>query len=146
MVMKAAQGVSQRPVGPRRATATAAIGIGWVIGYLLIIRGQGTEQASAVVVFYATFICSMAALAFGAAVIHGRNPRLAQAFLYAASGGFFPAGVLGLASVGLPLIVAALLSLTAVGSHLLPRRIVAAAAGLSAGAFLIGVAATIRVS
>jgi hypothetical protein len=88
----------------------------------------------------------MAALALGAAVIRNRNDRWAQAMLYAAAGGFLPAGVLGLASIGLPLILAGLLALAAAGPRLIPLPLGVAAAVLSASAFFVGVALTIRVS
>lgn len=136
----------RRPGSPTRALVTTGIGAAWIVGYLLIIQNQGTEMGSPGVVFYATFVGVMAALSLGAAVIRDRNVRSAQTFLYAAAGGYFPAGILGLASVGLPLIVAALLALTAAGPRLIPVRRGVAAGALSACAFLVGVAATIRVS
>jgi hypothetical protein len=133
-------------VSPMRSLATAGIGAAWVVGYLLIIQSQGTEMGTPGVVFYATFVSVMAALSLGAAVLCERDPRWAQTLLYAAVGGYLPAGVLGLASVGLPLIVAGLLALSAAGPRLVPVRLGLAAGALSAGLFLAGVAVTIRVS
>ena len=135
-----------RSVRARMALATTGVGAAWVAGYLSIIRSQGTEMGSPGVVFSATFVGVMAALSLGAAVIRDRHDRWAQAFLYAAAGGYLPAGVLGLASVGLPLIVAGLLALAAAGPRLIPARSGVAAGALSACVFLVGVALTIRVS
>jgi hypothetical protein len=125
---------------------TAGICAGWAAGYLLNIGSQGTELRSPGVMFYATFVGVMAALAVGAAVLHGRSPQWAQTLLYAAAGGLHAAGFLGLASIGLPLIVATLLSLTAAGSRVIPARRGLAAGLLSAGVFVVGFAATVRVS
>ena len=136
----------RRSVGARMALATTGVGAATVAGYLFLIESQGTEIGSPGVVFYASFVGVMAALSLGAAVIRDRNDRWAQAFLYAATGGYFPAGILGLASVGLPLIVAGLLALAAAGPRLIPARSGVAAGALSACVFLVGVALTIRVS
>ncbi len=128
------------------AFATAWLGAAWVAGYLFLIARQGTEMDTPMTVFLATFVAVMAALAFGAAIIKDRNERGAQGMLYAATGGFLPAGVLGLASIGLPLILVGLLALVSAGSRQIPLRFVVAAHALSAIPFVIGVALTIRVS
>ena len=133
-------------VNPRIALATAALAGLWIVEYLVTIQSQRTELGSPDVVFPATFAGVMAALSAGAAVIRDRDIRLAQALLYAAAGGLLPAGVLGLASIGLPLIVAGLLALVAAGSRLIPLPLGVTAAVLSTSAFFVGVALTIRVS
>ena len=126
---------------------TAWLGAAWVAGYLLIIYQQGaTELDTPMAVFLATFVGVMAALAFGAAVMQHRNDQWAQAMLYAAAGGFVPAGILGLASVGLPLFLVGLLALISAGPRRIPQRFGVAAGALSAIAFVIGVALTIRIS
>jgi hypothetical protein len=66
--------------------------------------------------------------------------------LYAAGAGCLPAGVVGLASIGLPLILAGLLAFAAAGPRVIPRRFAVAAGVLSAGVFVLGVALNIRIS
>jgi hypothetical protein len=129
------------------AMATAWLGAAWVAGYLFIIYQQGaTELDTPMTVFLATFVGVMAALAFGAAVMQRRNDQWAQVMLYAAAGGFVPAGILGLASVGLPLILVGLLALISAGPRRIPQSFGVAAGVLSAIAFVIGVALSIRIS
>ncbi len=128
------------------AIATAGVGAAWVAGYLFVIYREGTELDTPMTVFLATFVGVMAALVLGAAGIRDRNERWAQGMLYAAAGGFLPAGVLGLASVGLPLILGGLLALVSVGPRRIPLRFGVAAGALSAIVFVIGIALTIRVS
>ncbi len=128
------------------ALLTAGLGAAWVGAYLFIIGRQGTELDAPGTVFIAAFVSVMAALALGAAAVRGRNAQRAQTMLYAAAGGFLPAGILGLASVGLLLILVGFLALVAAGPRIVPSRLGVAAGGLSAFAFAIGVALTIRVS
>jgi hypothetical protein len=128
------------------AIATAVLGAAWVAGYLFIIYRQGTELDTPMTVFLATFVGVMTALALGAALIGDRNEGWAQAMLYAAAGGFLPAGVLGLASIGLPLILVGLLALVSAGARSIPLRFGVAAGAMSAITFVIGVALTVRVS
>lgn len=97
-------------------------------------------------VFLATFVGIMAALALGAAVIRYRNDQWAQAMLYASAGGFVLAGVLGLASIGLPLILVGLLAIISAGPRRITYRVGVAAVAASEIAFAVGVALTIRVS
>jgi hypothetical protein len=130
----------------RVATAAGGLGAVWVAGYLLILLRQGTELDTPMTVFIATFVGVMAALAVGAAATHRRDEQRAQAMLYAAGAGFLPAGVVGLLSIGLPLILAGLLAFAAAGPRIIPRRIAVAAGALSAGVFVVGVALNIRVS
>lgn len=148
--MTSARFSSARPSGGsvrgQVASGTAGLGAAWVAGYLFLIYRQGTELDTPMTVFLATFVGVMAALALGAAVIRRRNDQWAQAMLYAAAGGFVPAGILGLASVGLPLILVGLLALISAGPRRIPQRFGVAAGALSAIAFVIGVALTIRVS
>jgi hypothetical protein len=142
--------LNTRPIGGsvrgQMAIATAGLGAAWVAGYLFVIYRQGTELNTPMTVFLATFVGVMTALALGAAVIRDRSEGWAQAMLYAAAGGFLPAGVLGLASIGLPLILVGLLALVSAGPRRIPLRFGVAAGALSAIAFVIGVALTIRVS
>ena len=128
------------------AVVTAGLGAAWVAGYLFLIYRQGTELYSPMTLFLATFVGVMAALVVGAAVIRDRNDHWAQAMLYVAAGGFVPAGILGLASVGLPLLLVGLLALISAGPRRIPQRVGVAAGALSAIAFVIGAAMTIRVS
>ena len=131
----------------RLAATTAVLGATWVAGYLFIMVEQGaTELDTPMVVFLATFVGVMASLAFIGAVIGDRDERWAQGMLYSAAGGFLPAGVIGLASVGLPLILVGLLALASAGPRRLPLRFGVAAGALSAIVFAIGVALTIRIS
>ena len=128
------------------AIATAGLGLAWVAGYLFLIGAQGTELYAPTTAFVALFVGAMAALALGAAVIADGSDGRAQGMLYAAAGGFLSAGVLGLASIGLPLIVVGLIALTSAGPRRIPRTLAVAAGALSAAAFVIGVALTIQVS
>ena len=57
-----------------------------------------------------------------------------------------PAGILGLASVGLPLILVGLLALISAGPRRISQSFGVAVGALSAIAFVIGVALTIRIS
>ena len=82
----------------------------------------------------------MAALALGAAAIRRCNDQWAQAMLYSAAGGFVPAGIVGLASVGVPLVLVGLLALISAGPRRIPQGFAVAAGALSAIIFVIGVA------
>ncbi len=90
----------------KAALAAAVLGAAVDVGYVLVVRSQGTEIASRVVFFAAL------------------------------------AGVVGLASIGLPLVLAGLLALVAAGPRRLPVVVVATVAAVPLSAFLIGLALT----
>lgn len=94
------------------------------------------------VVFFAAFIGVMAALSLAGAAIGKQDERFAQALLYGATAGYLLAGVVGLASIGLPLVLAGLLALVAAGPRRLPVVVVATVAAVPLSAFLIGLALT----
>jgi hypothetical protein len=78
--------------------------------YILLIRSQGNAQ-DARVMFVAVFIASEAVVALGAALVD--TPAVRTVLLGAASGGLLALGLLGLFSIGLPLVVAGLLTTVA---------------------------------
>ncbi len=126
----------------KAALAAAVLGAAVDVGYVLVVRSQGTEIASRVV-FFAAFIGVMAALSLAGAAAGGLNERFfAQASLYGATAGYLLAGVVGLASIGLPLVLAGLLALVAAGPRRLPVVVVATVAAVPLSAFLIGLALT----
>lgn len=80
--------------------------------YVLLIRSQGSFQDDlGRVVFVAVFIASEATIALGAALV-GR-PAVRTVLLGAASGGLLGLGLLGAFSIGLPLVVAGVLTAVA---------------------------------
>ena len=125
----------------KAALAAAVLGAAVDVGYVLVVRSQGTEIASRVV-FFAAFIGVMAALSLAGAAAGGLNERFSQASLYGATAGYLLAGVVGLASIGLPLVLAGLLALVAAGPRRLPVVVVATVAAVLLSAFLLGLALT----
>ena len=125
----------------KAALAAAGLGAAVDVAYVLLVRSQGTEIASRVV-FFAAFIGVMAALSLAGAAIGKQDERFAQALLYGATAGYLLAGVPGLASIGLPLILAGLLALVAAGPRRLPVWVVATVVAVPMSLFIIGLALT----
>ena len=105
--------------GTRRA-AVAAFGVGAAVDvvYVLLVLGQGTELGPREV-FFAAFLGVMAAFALAGAAMGTLDERFGQVLLYGATTGYLLAGLLGLASIGLFLIVAGLLAF--IGRRTAPR-------------------------
>jgi len=124
--------------GPARVAG--AIGAVWDVAYLIILNGPIAELG-ANGAFYAGFVGVMSALCLLSTL--GRlDPRLAQGMRYAAAPGLVLAGGLGAASIGLPLVLAGLLSLASAGPRLVSIRAGTAAGAVSVLVFLSGVALT----
>jgi hypothetical protein len=123
---------TDRSVRFRRAAAIASATAGLVtlIGYLWLIREQGSAVGGRIA-FFAAFVGLMALLAATGAFFSGRDPVRAQMALLAASSGFIVAGVLALFSIGAALLLAGALAALAIG----PRRV----AGGSALAIVLGI-------
>ena len=123
--------------------AVAAAGVGVVVegGYVLQVRAQGTEIGSGGL-FLVAFVGVMAALSLGSAAVGKQHELVAQALLYGATSGYLVAGLVGLASIGLFLIVAGLLALIAAGPRRVSTGVVATVVAISASVFLIGMALT----
>jgi hypothetical protein len=77
--------------------------------YVLLFRSQGSSQDELARVVF--FIASDATVALGAALVD--RPAVRTVLLGAASGGLFALGLLGLFSIGLPLVVAGVLTTAA---------------------------------
>jgi len=84
----------------------------------------------------------MSALSLAGSIRRGRDDRFAQLVLYDASAGYLLAGFVGLASVGLPLILAGILAGVAVGPRRVSARLAATAVLMSAASFILGFALT----
>ncbi len=113
--------------------------------YILLIRSQG-NSLDARVMFVAFFIATEAAVALGAALVGRRAVRVV--LLGAASGGLLALGLLGLFSIGLPLVVAGLLTTLAWtrstrSSHPSPvKPLSLAVAVVAVGVLAVGIALT----
>ena len=127
----------------RRSFAFGAALAGAVddVVYLRLIADQGTGR-SARVEFFATFVAVMTGLAVIGWVSIGRRKELADAALLAAASGFVAAGFIGLWSIGLLLIVAAVMAAMAISWTGLPRAVVAAARATPILALAAGLLAT----
>jgi len=98
--------------GARLALAAAVVAIGTDVLYLAIIRSQGPgEPGDLTVPVVAAVILGLAVCAGVAAIASAPTTR--KVLLSIATAGLFVMGVLGLFSIGLPLLVAGILSLVA---------------------------------
>jgi len=96
---------SARVAGSRLAMAAGIVGLLVDAVYLGIIFDQGDLQAGRVVVV-SVFILVVSALAFAGAFASTPSTRTRLTVLGAATGGLLTVGVLGIFSIGLPLLVA----------------------------------------
>jgi hypothetical protein len=124
--------------GPARVAG--AIGVVWVVAYVIIVTGPSTELG-ANGAFYACFVGVMSTLCVVSA-LSTVDPRLAQVIRYAAAPGLVLAGALGIASIGLPLVLAGLLALASAGPRQVSIRAGAAAGAVSTLVFLTGISIT----
>jgi fucose 4-O-acetylase-like acetyltransferase len=98
--------------GARLALAAAVIAVGTDVLYLLIIRSQDPgEPGDLTVPIVAAVILGLAVCAGVAAIASA--PATRKILLSIAAAGLFVMGVLGLFSIGLPLLVAGILALVA---------------------------------
>jgi hypothetical protein len=102
------------------------------IAYALLIRAQGSSLLDARVVFVSLFIAAAAALAAVAAFAADGNARLLCGA--AATGGLIGAGVIGIWSIGLPLLVAGIFAALAWSRAKKNHRVSSAERLLSVGA------------
>jgi hypothetical protein len=113
--------------------------------YILLIRSQGNAH-DARVMFVAVFIASEAAVALGAALVD--RPAVRTVLLGAASGGLLALGLLALFSIGLPLVVAGLLTTLAwtrsigAGQSSPVKPLSLAVAGVAVVVLAVGIALT----
>lgn len=122
-------------VSGSKSAAVVAAGLGAAVdlGYIVLTNGIQPGSGS---LFYAVFIGTMAAITLvGAAP--ALDERLAQPFLYAATSGYLVAGIVGLASIGLFLIIAALLAYIAAGPRQASQGVAAAAMAIPVVAFVV---------
>lgn len=125
----------------RAGLAAAGVGAAVDVGYVLLVQSQGSEIGSRVV-FFAAFLAVVSALSLAGAAVGKQDERAAQALLYGATTGYLSAGVVGLASTGLPLILAGLLAFVAAGPRRLPVGVVATVAAVPLSVFIIGLVLT----
>ena len=123
------------------ALLAVAIGAALDVGYVLIVRSQGYPVDSRVV-FYVAFVAVVSAVTLVGAVVVTLDRRLAQPLLYGAATGYFLTGALGIASVGMPLIVAGVVSIITVGRRRASFVVITVAATIPAATFLIGLMLT----
>lgn len=136
--------MSAEPVRPgTRRAAIAAFGIGAAVdvAYVLLVLGRGAELGPREM-FFAALLGVMAAFAIAGAAMGTLDERLGQVLLYGATTGYLLAGLLGLASIGLFLIVAGLLAFIGAGPRRVPVGVVAAVVAMSASALIIGIELT----
>ncbi len=101
--------------GTRFALAAAVVAVVTDALYLAIIRAQGPGEPGdwVTVTVVASVILVLAACAGVAAVAAGPTPSTRRVLLLIATAGLFVMGVLGIFSIGLPLLVAGILCLIA---------------------------------
>jgi hypothetical protein len=101
--------------GSRLALAAAVVAVATDALYLAIIRSQGPGEPGdwLTVPLVASAILVFAACAGVAALAAGPAPSTRRVLLLVATLGLFVMGILGLLSIGLPLLVAAILCLIA---------------------------------
>jgi hypothetical protein len=98
--------------GSRLATAAGVLGLLVALGYLAIIYDEAERSSGRVLVVF-SFIIGVSALALAGGSTLTTSARVRAIVLGAATGGFLTAGVLGIFSIGLPLLVAGVLSAAA---------------------------------
>ena len=101
--------------GARLALAAAVVAVATDALYLGIIRAQGPGEPGdwVTVTVVASVILALAACAGVAALAEGPAPSTRRVLLLIATVGLFVMGVLGIFSIGLPLLVAGVLCLIA---------------------------------
>lgn len=129
------------PLQKRVAVAATVIGAAVDIGYVFLIRSQGPSIGPRVA-FFACFLAAMSGLALAGALLSGRNGGRAQALLYGAATGFILAGVVGLASIGLFILLPGLLAFAAAGPRQLSIWRIATTGAAVAFTLVIGLALT----
>ena len=130
-----------RPGTRRAAVAAFCVGAAVDVVYVLLVLGQGTELGPREV-FFAAFLGVMAAFALAGAAMGTLDERFGQVLLYGATTGYLLAGLLGLASIGLFLIVAGLLACIGAGPRRVPVGVVAVVVAILAAALNVGMALT----
>ena len=132
--------VETRRSEPGRTTALVAALLGAATDalYIAIIVSQGERKLGRVAII-ATYIAAVSSLSAAPVVLDVRHvARLVM--LAVAAGGFLSLGVLGLFSIGLPLFIAGLLSVSAwIRSARSVRPVSVGASTLSALAFVVAV-------
>jgi hypothetical protein len=98
-----AEGV--RIAGSRLATAAGIVGLAVDVAYVAIILEQGESRLGRVA-FVAVFILAVSTFAIFGVSSFTRSPGPRLIMLGAAAGGFLTIGVIGIFSIGLPLLVA----------------------------------------
>jgi hypothetical protein len=138
-----------RPRGSRLAVVAGLIGIAVDVGYLAIIFDEAERTSGRVLVVF-SFIFVMSALALVGGSGLTTSVRTTAIVLGAATGGFLTAGVLGIFSIGLPLLIAGVMCAVACAgaarsAHPVPPGvpILSTVAAIASGALLmLGIAIT----
>jgi hypothetical protein len=125
-----------RFAGPRLAMVAGIVGLVVDAAYLGIIFDQGDVEAGRVAVV-SVFVLAVSALALVGAVASAPSSGTRLVVLGAATGGLLTVGVLGIFSIGLPLLVAAVLC--AVGYAQVARAVRPVPAGAPLLATLAGI-------
>jgi hypothetical protein len=81
------------------------VGIGWAVGYPILLNSQGGIDSVPRTVFAAAFIVLMAGLSLLSALAPVPGSRFPQMLLLSAGTGNLGMGVLSLLSIGLPLVI-----------------------------------------
>jgi len=129
--------------GSRLAIAAGVLGLVVALGYLVIIYDEAERTSGRVAVVF-LFILAVSALALAGGSAFTRSARMTAIVLGAATGGLLTAGVLGIFSIGLPLLIAGVLSAAAWGRSVSSVRpvpvgvpILSTVAAIASGAVLI---------
>jgi hypothetical protein len=101
-----------RVAGSRLATAAGVLGLAVDLGYLVIIFNQAEHSSGRVAVVF-LFILAMSLLSLLGGSAYVGSARTRVIVLGASTGGLLTAGVLGIFSIGLPLLVAGVLAAVA---------------------------------
>jgi hypothetical protein len=127
---------------PAAALLSAIIGAGIDVAYVLLIRSQGAEDGHSREVFLAAFWAILPATALLATFAAAIDRRLAQPVLYAVATGYLASGILALPSIGLGLVIAAILALVAAGKPEVSVLAVVVAVLLPLAGIAVGFATT----
>ena len=123
------------------AIVASGIGLAVDLSYVVIVAGQQTDLEGRHIVV-ALYITAMSALCTAGALMGRRPHGIDQALRVAGGAGLLFIGVLGLASIGAPLLLAGVLAIFTSDAERVTGRMVAAAAGFSAAPLVIGFALT----
>lgn len=105
-----------------RALLAVVIGVLVLGAYLVLLRTQGGNAAGGREVFFVGYWSTLATAGVFGGVSITSKPDTGQVILYAVATGYLASGVLAILTIGAPLLVAAVLAISAAGP-LRPRPI-----------------------